>query len=249
MTNVLNQIYEDWFFRDNISDSLPMAKYLAPKIKEYLNINSVFDVGCAAGHWLSVYEQEGVEIIGLEGTTNALPHMRVDKSKINIHDLREPYQNIHNVDLVYSIEVAEHIEPEFADNYVDALTRHNSPYILMTAAHPGQGGHGHFNLQYKPYWVEKMQSKGYEIYDEFQNQIIQWCKEARETKNVTNIEFLRVAVEGDGTGMKTGDVRPAYNWETHEDALEGNDSKLVYKTWDNMYLPFWFPGNMMAFKK
>jgi len=47
MDNVLNEIYEDWFFRDNIADSLPMAKYLAPKIKEYLNISSVFDVGCA----------------------------------------------------------------------------------------------------------------------------------------------------------------------------------------------------------
>ena len=62
MDNVLNEIYEDWFFRDNIADSLPMAKYLAPKIKEYLNINSVFDVGCATGHWLSVYEEHGLDV-------------------------------------------------------------------------------------------------------------------------------------------------------------------------------------------
>ena len=248
MDNVLNEIYEDWFFRDNIADSLPMAKYLAPRIKEYLNISSVFDVGCATGHWLSVYENEGLEVSGLEGTTNSIPHMMVDASKIDIHDLREPYQKNHNVDLVYSIEVAEHIEPEFVDNYVDALTRHDAPYILMTAAPPGQGGHGHFNLQYKEYWIDKMQAKGYSIYEEFEDKIIEWCKIARETSNAS-VEFLRVAVDGDGTGLAAGQVRQAANWLTHDDALEGNFDKLVHKEWNNIWIPFWFPGNMMAFKK
>ena len=78
MVNVLNDIYEDWFFRDNIADSLPMAKYLAPKIKDYLNISSVFDVGCATGHWLSVYENEGLEVSGLEGNFNKLVHKEWD---------------------------------------------------------------------------------------------------------------------------------------------------------------------------
>jgi len=72
MDNVLNEIYEDWFFRDNIADSLPMAKYLAPKIKEYLNISSVFDVGCATGHWLSVYEEQGLDVSGLDSKINSI---------------------------------------------------------------------------------------------------------------------------------------------------------------------------------
>lgn len=143
MDNVLNEVYEEWFFRDNIADSLPMAKYLAPKIKEYLNITSVFDVGCAAGHWLSCFEKEGCEISGLEGTTNATPYMMVDIDKIDIHDL----------------------------------------------------------------------------------------------------------VEGDGTGLNAGEVRIAANWETHEDAMEGNFDKLSFKKWDNIWIPFWFPQNMIALRK
>ena len=50
-------------------------------------------------------------------------------------------------------------------------------------------------------------------------------------------------------GLLAGQVRQAANWLTHEDALEGNFSKLVHKEWDNIWIPFWFPGNMMAFKK
>lgn len=248
MDNVLNEIYEEWFFRDNIADSLPMAKYLAPKIKNYLNINSVFDVGCATGHWLSVYQEHGCDIIGLEGTTNSIPYMMVDESKIIIHDLRNPYGNTHDVDLVYSIEVAEHIEPEYSDNYVDALTKHGAQYILMTAAPPGQGGHGHFNLQPKSYWIEKMESRGYSVFSDLEDKIVEWCKEAREQNDV-DIEYRRVAVEGDGTGLTPGEVRVASNYQTHDDAMEGNFNKLVFKKWDNIWIPFWFPSNMMAFKK
>jgi SAM-dependent methyltransferase len=248
MDNVLNEVYEEWFFRDNIADSLPMAKYLAPKIKEYLNITSVFDVGCATGHWLSCFEKEGCEIFGLEGTTNAIPYMMVDQTKIDIHDLREPYEKIQNVDLVYSIEVAEHIEPDYADNFVDALTRHGASYILLTAAPPGQGGHGHYNLQYKSYWIKKFKSNGYEIFPEFRDKIVEWCKEARETSNAP-IEYRRVAVEGDGTGLNAGVVRNAANWETHEDAMEGNFDKLSFKRWDNIWIPFWFPQNMIALRR
>ena len=93
-----------------------------------------------------------------------------------------------------------------------------------------------------------MQAKGYSIYEELEDKIIEWCKIGRETTNAP-VEFLRVAVEGDGTGLTPGDVRIAANWLTHEDALEGNFNKLVHKKWNNIWIPFWFPGNMMAFKK
>ena len=35
----------------------------------------------------------------------------------------------------------------------------------------------------------------------------------------------------------------------HQVFIEGNFNKLVHKEWDNIWIPFWFPGNMMAFKK
>ena len=87
-----------------------------------------------------------------------------------------------------------------------------------------------------------------QVYEDLEDQIIDWCKIARETSNAPT-EYLRVAVDGDGTGLDAGQVRQAANWLTHEDAIEGNFNKLVHKEWDNIWIPFWFPGNMMAFKK
>ena len=250
MTHDLEQLYDKAFFLDNVADSLPMARWFAPKIKKELGITSVLDVGCASGHWLSCYEKEGVEVNGIEGAKNAIPFMLIDPAKILIHDLRNPLEDDYSVDLVMSIEVAEHIEPEYADTYVDTLTKHDADYIIMTAAPPGQGGVGHWNLQPKSYWVNKFNDKGYTRFDSFEDKIIEWAKEARETKT-TNPDYLWMTTEGDSTGQPAGQVRDriAY-WGSHEDAMEGDLSKIKWgKGEGQVMLPFWWPKNLIVFKK
>lgn len=239
--NILEEIYDEEYFKENIADSLPMAKYMSSKIKEYLNLNSVFDIGCATGHWLSCYQELGCDISGLEGTSNAFPYLMVDKEKIDVHDLRNPYNKTKNVDLVSCIEVAEHIEPKFADVLVDTITMHQAPHILFTAAPPGQGGQGHFNLKYKPYWIKKFKKRGYTVDEDFQKKIINWSKEARENFSPAS-EFRLLSVK-DGTPIK------ALNWESHDDAMEGDLTKLKTQIWEYVWIPFWFPHNVITFKK
>lgn len=65
------------------------------------------------------------------------------------------------VDLVISIEVAEHIAEEFVDHYLDTLA--NGRIVCMTAALPDQDGHHHVNCQPSQYWIEKMTTRGYMI--------------------------------------------------------------------------------------
>ena len=155
----IDELYTDLFFRDNIADSLPMAKYLAPKIAEMLETKSVLDVGCATGHWLKCFSDLGIQIHGLEGSVNTLDHLMIPREAVSIFDLRDEYTTKHDVDMVLSIEVAEHIEPYFADNYVKVLTMHDAKYIVMTAAPPGQGGTGHVNLKPKEYCKVSKASK------------------------------------------------------------------------------------------
>ena len=59
-----------------------------------------------------------------------------------------------------SLEVAEHIEPEYAEQYVINLCSFGD-LILLTAAPPGQGGHGHVNCQPKRYWEKLFGWNGY----------------------------------------------------------------------------------------
>lgn len=65
------------------------------------------------------------------------------------------------VDFVWSCEVAEHIQADRVDNYLDTLA--NGQVIAMTHAVPGQEGHHHVNCQPAEYWVHRLQSRGYEL--------------------------------------------------------------------------------------
>ena len=57
-------------------------------------------------------------------------------------------------------DLAEHIEPEHSDTYMDNLTSF-SDVILFSAAIPKQGGTHHVNEQWPSYWIEKFQAKNF----------------------------------------------------------------------------------------
>ncbi len=97
---------------------------------------------------------------GLEGSLTARNLLLVPQSLVTTHDLRTPYTTTKKFDVAVSIEVAEHIEPEHADTYLNTLTK-LSDTIYLTAAPPGQAGTGHFNCQPQEYWKQKLSSKGY----------------------------------------------------------------------------------------
>jgi SAM-dependent methyltransferase len=244
----LDEVYTSIFFKDNLADSLPMATYLAPKIVEELKCESVLDVGCASGHWLNCFKQAGLKIIGLEGSKAAFDYLTIDKDAVEYFDLREKYETVHDVDLVLSIEVAEHIEEVFADNYVDVLTKHGASNIIMTAAPPGQGGEGHVNLQPKEYWMEKLEDVGYRRDLKLEKKIRKWTVEGRTMQDVP-LELRRLAVVGDDSGSTPGQPRPAHNWNNDYDALYSSPDKMDYRYWANVWIPWWFPRNLICFKK
>ena len=97
----------------------------------------------------------------------------------------------------------------------------------MTAAPPGQGGHGHFNLQYKAYWIDKMQAKGYTIYEDLEDKIIEWCKIGRETNNAST-DYLNLSSVFD-VGCATGHWLSVYENEGLEvSGLEGTTNSIPH---------------------
>jgi cyclopropane fatty-acyl-phospholipid synthase-like methyltransferase len=117
-----------------------------------MNPKNVIDVGCAIGDFVKWFENHQVESVGIEGSHGARKYAMTDK--ILYFDIRIPLINEEfrfNFDLAMSIEVAEHIEPQYADVYVKNLTM-MSENLLLTIAGPGQKGHSHVNLQPMTYW-------------------------------------------------------------------------------------------------
>ncbi len=162
----------------------------APKLWRYLRdmfaINSMLDVGCGEGHTVAFFSRMGVHAHGIDGL---LANVQRSVHPIAHHDLLTgPY--VMPVDFVWSCEVAEHIDPDHVDNYIDTLG--NGKIVAMTHAVPGQDGHHHVNCQPWEYWVQKMQVKGYDLYGE--NSLMRHISSLDETWNYfqkTGLVFLR----------------------------------------------------------
>lgn len=124
---------------------------------ERFAIRSILDVGCGEGYAVAHFHKLGVFAHGIDGLL-----LNVERSVIPIalHDiLAGPY--IMPVDMVWSCEVAEHIDERHIQNYLKTLC--NGKIIAMTHALPGQTGHNHVNCQPREYWIEHMKHHGYSL--------------------------------------------------------------------------------------
>jgi len=156
----LEEIYGKRFFarRHRLSWR---AKPVVAAIVAVLKPASVIDVGCGIGDVVGELNRRSIPSRGVEGSPEVTEYFDNDAwDKIVIHDLRKPLSDYLPFDLCLSLEVAEHIEPEYADTYVDNLCQ-LSRRVLVSAAPPGQGGHYHVNCQPQQYWIRKFYDRGY----------------------------------------------------------------------------------------
>jgi len=161
--DILELTYRDSFFRKRHKLNW-RSPIVVDAIMKILNPQSVIDFGCATGDIISEFLRRDIMAHGVEGSSTCIPHLDVAPYQVSIRDLREKIL-IHNLqcfigwddnektefDLAMSLEVAEHIQPEFATVYVQNLCS-ASHKILMSIAPPGQEGHGHVNCQPIEYW-------------------------------------------------------------------------------------------------
>lgn len=148
-------------------DSLVTPNIVIPIVLEYLQPQSVVDMGCGIGRWLLAFKNHGVpEVLGLDGEWNN-PKFRseyLNESEFRYHNLEKPVALPKVYDLVLCLEVAEHVSPQNADGLVQSLVSAGK-VILFSAAPPGQGGFNHINEQFPTYWEEKFKKHGLVFYD------------------------------------------------------------------------------------
>lgn len=156
--NPLEEIYPNRFFSRRNSLNW-RAKFVCEAVRDVLAPVSVIDVGCAIGDLVKRFLALGIDAYGLEGSRGCLPYLEVESDRVFIEDLRLPI-DVGRYDLAICFEVAEHIEPEYADQFLANLTG-MSDRVLMSAAPPFQGGHYHVNCQPQEYWTEKMAALGF----------------------------------------------------------------------------------------
>jgi len=140
--------YDMKFYETNYPDSKTSAQIVLNHVLNLIpGVESVVDVGCGTGIWLSVLKEKGVKTIqGYDGNWvfNA-EALAIPRECFAAVDLNKVFEADRRFDLAISMEVAEHLAPESSANFVRSLTR-LSDIVLFSAAVPGQGGTNHINF-------------------------------------------------------------------------------------------------------
>jgi len=138
------------------------TRYAAKEILTYLfanypSIRSVIDVGCGVGTWLSICEDRGREITGIDKNV-PIEMLEISPTNFINMDLRYWIPE-KRYDLAICLEVAEHLTQDESYMLIDKLSRYCNN-ILFSAAIPKQGGEGHINEQWQSYWLKQFIHKG-----------------------------------------------------------------------------------------
>lgn len=146
-----------------IENSSDTAEIVVPILINWYHPQSVLDLGCNTGQWLKWFINNNInDVFGVDGE-NMLDEIQIPEHRFIIADLTKsspdfPY--LGEFDLLLCLEVAEHLQEQFADVLVDTCIKH-SDIIFWSAATPGQGGYHHINEQPHEYWIEKFMKRGY----------------------------------------------------------------------------------------
>jgi SAM-dependent methyltransferase len=130
-----------------------------------LKPKSLAEVGCGHGHWLAAAEKFGiVDFFGIDGPWTETSRLLIPPERFLSADLGHKLELGRTFDLVLTAEVAEHIPPEQADQFVENVCC-LGPVVLFGAAIPHQRGFQHLNEQWPSYWIAKFAARGYQVFD------------------------------------------------------------------------------------
>ena len=180
--------YERTFYEGVESGVSRSADEVLPIVLEYVQPESVIDVGCGTGVWLSTFARLGVnDIQGVEGPWLDPGMLHIPRERFRAADLKQPLTFDRTFGLVVSLEVAEHLPPESAETFVTSLTT-LGPVVLFSAAVPYQGGYQHLNERWPTYWAALFAKQGFVAVDCLRSRI--WHNTKVEWWYAQNMFFL-----------------------------------------------------------
>jgi hypothetical protein len=162
----IDKMYPSSFYVTRHQETLYAAdRMLSLVLERFPAIASAIDVGCGVGSFLSVLGSKGInDIHGIDGEWVDRSMLMIGSENFNAADLRYPPELHRKFDLAICLEVAEHLPPDCASQFIDWLCE-ASDVVLFSAAIPGQGGKNHFNEAWQSYWVGMFHKNGFHVCD------------------------------------------------------------------------------------
>jgi len=166
------------YVHDRETHNQRAAEEVVPYMMERYRPASVIDVGCGTGSWLSVFQDHGCRILGLEGEVVSDDLLDIPRACHEVVDLEADVPPPGRFDLAVCLEVAEHLTEPAGERLVRLLTS-AADVVLFSAAVPGQGGDHHLNERWPDYWQGLFEAQGFGCDDEvrwrfWDNESVDW---------------------------------------------------------------------------
>lgn len=140
-----------------------------------LNYDSFLDVGCGPGGQVQAALDYGFTAIGLDGDVEFLGEPNVLLCDITARPIEFP----DFFDVVWSVEVAEHIPPEHEDVYLQTCVRNCGKVFVLTASQNPKPK-WHVNIKPLSYWKSKVESMGLRYDEHLYRQVLEHSTMERE---------------------------------------------------------------------
>ncbi|MBA3341753.1 MAG: methyltransferase domain-containing protein [Gemmatimonadaceae bacterium] len=143
----MNEQYTPAYFDAFKDSSRASAEVVVPIVQSWIKPRTVVDMGCGLGMWLSVWQESGCEVSGVDGDWVDRGRLAIPGDRFIAHDLSQPYTPDGRYDLATSLEAADTLPAEAAAPFVHAITA-AAPVVLFSASAPDQPGINHINCQW-----------------------------------------------------------------------------------------------------
>ena len=155
-----HRVYDAEFFTEGNTIKVQSAQKVAEILCEYLDFQTVFDIGCGMGLYLAELNKLGKTCAGCDGSSDGV-RMASEDLLVFMADATKPIQVNRKNDIVICFEVAEHIAKRHSRQLVRNCTS-NGRRVVFTAAPPGQVGVGHINTQPYEFWIHLFTEQGFQ---------------------------------------------------------------------------------------
>jgi FkbM family methyltransferase len=152
-SSTLNMVSDDNPHASRLEEAARSAAVVVPLLLELFPwVTSVVDAGCSTGAWLHEFQLNGISrVMGLDVADVPSSLLQIDPAEFRRLDLCRPLPPLGRFDLALSLEVADCLPDQAAQQLVMSLTG-LSDLIVFSAAVPGQSKHQTTNERWPSYW-------------------------------------------------------------------------------------------------
>lgn len=185
---------QTWSLFDHQNRSIQnFNKGLADWVINNLQFNSLLEFGCGPGYYCKYWSDKGIKYVhGIEPELMDFNNFQNEGCKQFCYDITrqpEPIELLSAYDIIFTLEVLEHIDFKFHDKIFNFFASKRPKTIVFSAARIGQKGRGHIACRSKQDWANQLINRGYQL-DTMQTNDILNASDTRNVNHCINLQVL-----------------------------------------------------------